>query len=351
MSGRLLTMVQPADSLPMQLTIRRPTLVGSGFVAEHPLISRSLNRRAFLRGGVASGALLGGAALLGTGCTRANLTGNTLQRIKDEGKVRIGFAQELPYGYRDIEGDLVGEGPDVARAVLERMGVTEMEGNITGFSGLIPALQAGYVDIVAAGMFITADRCAAVAFSEPDYCVEQALLVPAENPEGLEDFGSIADTGVQLGLLAGAFELEYATQAGVDTGNITFFPDAASGFDAVSSGTVDAFALTSLSLRFLLQNRDEDAEEVGTGLQGSDIWVTDSFVPLFDGKPDKGCGGFAFRVADTDLREEFNTGLLALHEGGAESEWIDIVEPYGFGEAEMPDDRTTADLCPDAAWL
>jgi polar amino acid transport system substrate-binding protein len=325
------------------------TLVGSGFVAEHPLISRSLNRRSFLRGGLSTGVLLGGAAVLGsTGCSKANLTGNTLQRIQDEGTVRVGFAQELPYGYVDIEGNLVGESPDVARAVFERMGISDMEGKLTGFSGLIPALQAGYVDVVAAGMFITADRCAAVAFSEPDYCVEQALLVPAGNPMDLTDFGSVADTGAKLGLLAGAFELEYALQAGVQEDDVLFVPDAASGFDNVSNGSVDAFALTSLSLRFLLQNRDEDAEEVGTGLQGSDIWVTDSFVPLFDGKPDKGCGGFAFRPSDEELRVEFNEHLVDIHESG---EWLDIVEPYGFGEAELPDDRTTADLCPEATWL
>ena len=342
-------MVQATASLRTQREPVVQTLVGSGFVAERPLISRSINRRNLLRGGFAAGAALGGAALLGaTGCTKANLTGNTLQRVQDEGKIRVGFAQELPYGYIDIEGNLVGESPDVARAVLERMGIGEMEGKLTGFSGLIPALQAGYVDIVAAGMFITADRCAAVAFSEPDYCVEQALLVPAGNPEDLADFGTVAETGVTLGLLAGAFELEYATQAGVETGNILFVPDAASGFDAVSNGSVDAFGLTSLSLRFLLQNRDEDAEEVGTGLQGSEIWVTDSFVPLFDGQPDKGCGGFAFRPADEELRVEFDEHLIDLHESG---EWLEIVEPYGFGEAEMPDDRTTADLCPDAEWL
>jgi polar amino acid transport system substrate-binding protein len=311
-------------------------------------MTRSVHRRSLLKGGLAAGALLGGSGLLTSGCSRADLTGNTLERVTDEGKIRVGFAQELPYGYVDIDGNLVGESPDVARAVLERMGVSEMEGKLTGFAGLIPALQAGYVDIVAAGMFITADRCAAVAFSEPDYCVEQALLVPAGNPEDLADFGSVAETGVQLGLLAGAFELEYATQAGVDTGNITYFPDAASGFDAVSSETVDAFALTSLSLRFLLQNRDEDAEEVGTGLQGADVWVTDSFVPLFDGKPDKGCGGFAFRPNDEELRVQFNEHLVEIHESG---EWLEIVEPYGFGEAEMPDERTTADLCPDASWL
>jgi len=317
-------------------------------VAEHPLISRSLNRRGFLRGGLSAGALLGGAAMLGTGCSKANLTGNTLKRVTDEGKIRVGFAQELPYGYVDIDGNLVGESPDVARAVLERMGIGEMEGKLTGFSGLIPALQAGYVDIVAAGMFITSDRCAAVAFSEPDYCVEEALLVPAGNPDDLSDYGSVADTGVVLGLLSGAFELEYATQAGVSEDNVFFVPDAASGFDAVSKGTVDCFSLTSLSLRFLLKNRDEDAEEVGTGLQGSDVWVTDSFVPLFEGEPDKGCGGFAFRSGDEELRVEFNKYLIDIHESG---EWLDIVEPYGFGETEMPDDRTTADLCPDAEWL
>lgn len=325
-------------------------------MAEHPLISRSVNRRNFLRGGLATGALLGGAGLLGTGCSKANLSGNTLQRVQDEGKVRVAFAQELPYGFIDIDGNLVGESPDVAKAVFESMGITEMEGTLTGFGSLIPALQAGAVDVVAAGMFINPDRCVNAAFSEPDYTVEQALLVPAENPDGVQDFFDVAEQGITLGVMEGAVEGDYAAAAGVSQDNIEVFPDAASGFSGVEAGRADALALTSLSLRFLLQGRDEDAEETeGGGLEGSELWVTKSFIPMVPDAenpdklvPDQGYGGFAFRVSDTDLREEFNTRLLELQESG---EWLEIVEPYGFGEAELPQDKTTADLCPDAEWL
>jgi polar amino acid transport system substrate-binding protein len=323
-------------------------------VAGRPLISHPLDRRNFLRGTVSAGVLLGGTALLGAGCSRAELTGNTLERITEEGKVRVAFAQELPYGYIDIDGKLVGESPDVAKAVFDKMGIAEVEAKLTAFGSLIPALQAGSVDVVAAGMFINPDRCASVAFSEPDYTVEQALLVPAGNPDGVQNFADVAETGITLGVMEGAIERDYAAAAGVE--NFETFTDQASGFAGVEQGRADALALTSISLRFLLKNRDEDAEETeGGGLEGSDLWVTPSFIPQLPDPEnpdqlvdDQGYGGFAFRTSDTELREEFNRHLVEMQENG---EWLEIVEPYGFEEPELPVDKTTQDLCPDAEWL
>ena len=50
----------------------------------------------------------------------------------------IGFANEVPYAYATPEGKLSGEAVEVARTVLQNMGINEMQGVLTEFGSLIP---------------------------------------------------------------------------------------------------------------------------------------------------------------------------------------------------------------------
>src|SRR5690606_26443062 len=84
----------------------------------------------------------------------------TLELAKGAGKVRIGYANEAPYAYMDsAENRITGEAVEIARVVLKRMGINEVEGVLTEFGSLIPGLQANRFDIIAAGMYITPERC------------------------------------------------------------------------------------------------------------------------------------------------------------------------------------------------
>ena len=105
-----------------------------------------------------------GAALLGS--APAALAQSTLERIRETNQVRVAIADEAPYGYRDANGRVTGEAPEIARVILERIDPEiEIEWISTDFGQLIPGLQVGEFDIAAAGMFITPERCAAAAFS------------------------------------------------------------------------------------------------------------------------------------------------------------------------------------------
>ena len=83
----------------------------------------------------------------------------TLEKARQQGYIRVGFANEAPFGYATPDGKLTGEAPEVAKAVLTRMGIAEVDGVLTEFGSLIPGLKAGRFDIIAAGMFITPKRC------------------------------------------------------------------------------------------------------------------------------------------------------------------------------------------------
>ncbi len=105
--------------------------------------------------------------------------------------------------------------PEVARAVLDRLGVDGIEAVQVTFDQLIPALLDGQCDMIAAGMTITPQRCAQVAFSRPDFVAPPAFLVPEGNPRDLRSFADVARSGIRLGVLIGRRRAGYARAAGV----------------------------------------------------------------------------------------------------------------------------------------
>src|SRR5918995_1930594 len=271
-----------------------------------------------------SGWIFGVATLALISAAEADL----LEDAKESGKVTVGIANEAPYGYQTPEGELTGEAPEIAKHILGEMGIEETEAVITEFGSLIPGLKAGRFDMVAAGMFVTPERCQQVAFSEPSYGIGQAFLVAEGNPEGLQTYEDItANPDATLAVMAGAIERTYARDAGVPDDQVMVVPDTAAGTAAVQAGRAHAFALTSLSIRRLADGAAgvEIAEPFGEGAGQSVV----------------GHGAFAFRPEDEAFRQEFNQHLAEFI--GSE-EHLALVEPFGFTKDELPQ-KTTEELC------
>ena len=283
----------------------------------------SITRRMLIGGGAAL-AIFAASFSVNIGPASAQ---STLEMAREQGYIRVGFANEAPFGFATPDGKLTGEAPEVAKAVLARLGIEQVDGVLTEFGSLIPGLQAGRFDIVAAGMFINPARCEQVQFSEPSYGIGQAFLVPDGNPKQITDYSTIAENpDLKLAVMAGAVEAGYATESGVKEDQLLVLPDQSSLLSAVKAGRADAAALTALSIAQM-------AEQEG-------VESTEPFGEVA-GKSVKGHGGFAFRKEDTALYEAFNA---ELKEFLGSPEHIALVEPHGFGEAYLPN-KTTAELC------
>jgi polar amino acid transport system substrate-binding protein len=254
------------------------------------------------------------------------------QKIADTGTVVIGYANEAPYGFATSDGMLTGEAPEIAKHVLEEMGVEEIEGVITEFGSLIPGLNAGRFDIIAAGMFILPQSCEQITFSEPTYGIGQAFLIKEGNPKGINNYDDVAaNSDVTLAVMAGAVEGEYAQRSDVPMGQLLVVPDKAAGTAAVEAGRADAFALTSLAIGEIVAARGSDA-----GLA-----KTDAFS-MIAGENVKGHGGVGFRNEDAEFVDAFNQKLTEFI---GTPEHLALIEPFGFGKGELPE-RTRDELCP-----
>jgi polar amino acid transport system substrate-binding protein len=301
------------------------------------VVSSGVSRRGLLRG--AAGGTAAAALAVGAGCTPVDLTaeaggGRLLQRLRDSGRVRMGFANERPFGYLDAEGRLTGQSPEVGRAVFQRMGIDQVEPTLVDFSALIPGLNAGLFDVISAGLFITSKRCPSIEFTNPSFNAPEALLLPKGNPHGLRDIASFARVDARMGMLTGSVEDGYAAAAGVPKERIVTFPDQASGIDGLLAGRADALVLTRVSLRSSLAQRPGVPLEIGP-----------PFVPVVDGKRQWGAGAFGFRKGETAVVQAFNAGLAELQ---ARDGVLPLVEQFGFGREEMTDLRA-ADICAGTA--
>ncbi|UJA08435.1 ectoine/hydroxyectoine ABC transporter substrate-binding protein EhuB [Streptomyces collinus] len=288
------------------------------------------SRRSVLTGVAALGAL---GALGAAGCTRVASAsdengGDLLDRLRAQGVVRLGIAGEIPFGYIDRDGRLTGEAPELAKTVFKRLGVARVQPVPTEFGSLIPGLNSQQFDVVAAGMYVNAERCRQVIFADPDYRMLDAFIVRKGNPKGLHSYRDVVAKKAKFATGTGYAEIQYAVDAGYKESDILIVPDQVAGLNAVEAGRVDVFAGTALTVREVAR-RSGKAE------------ATKPFAPLVKGKPHVDGGAFAFRPTETRLRDAFNVELRKLKKSG---ELFRILRPFGFTEAEMTD-MTAKELC------
>lgn len=265
----------------------------------------------------------------------ARPTGTTLERARQAGALRVGISGERPYSYVGGDGAVTGAQPEVARAVLARMGVGGLEAVQVRFADLIPGLRAGRFDLIAAGLTVTPERCAEVAFTRPDFVAPPAFLVPAGNPRGVGTFQGVRRAGLRLAVLAGSSELTYARAAGVAEENLLLSDSQGSLFRDVVARRADVGALTGISLA------DELRRNPGSGVE-----ITDPVAPTVEGRTVVPAAAFAARTGETELLAAFDAELTALQDSG---EWLALTEPFGLGPANLPDrDLTTERLCTPA---
>lgn len=296
-----------------------------------------LSRRAFLKRSLAvAAAAVGGPSLLaacGSSSPTKSSSGGLLGKLQKQGYATVGFANEKPYGYETSSGKLTGEAPEVARAVLKRLGVDRIKGRLVDFGALIPGLEAGRYDLIAAGMFITPQRCSAISFSDPDYCALEALGVKAGNPKNLSDYTSVAKTpDAKLAVESGAVELGYAKAAGVEQSQLVVLSTPQALVAAVEAGRADAFSLTSITVNTLVKTT------------GGKLVMATPFVPTVNGKEQYGCGGYGFRTSNSGFRNAFNAELDKMRKA---DDILPIIQKFGFTKdnTDLAKKHTASGLC------
>lgn len=247
---------------------------------------------------------------------------------KDE-TLTIGIANEQPYGYMDKSGEATGFAPDVARAVLKEMGYTNLKFEVVEFGQLIGGLRAQQFDLVAAGMYLTPERLEQIAFSDPDYCTSESLAVKEGNPEGIENYQSFVDNkDLTIAVAEGTVEVGYVEDAGVADNQIKPFAGIDQMYAALAAGEVDAVTGTASTVETQVKGRE--------GIEAVE--------PFIEGIEPPPCGGYGFRLQDTEFRDAFNEQLNKFREDGTTTELITKYEGFTEEDVETANGMTVDDF-------
>mgnify|MGYP003419014191 FL=1 len=96
-------------------------------------------------------------------------------------------AEYPPYSYIDPDGNVTGFDVESMRWIADKGGFN-VTFQPTAWDGIIPALQAGKIDIIYSGMTITDERKEKVSFSIPYLKINQSVAVHKEGNYTMDDF-------------------------------------------------------------------------------------------------------------------------------------------------------------------
>ena len=276
-----------------------------------------------------------GVALVPGVVTRVSAE-TTLERLRREGVVTIGYTSEVPWMYLDDNGNLTGIAIEEARVLFKKIGVAELKGVDTEWASLIPSLQTGRIDAITAGMAILPKRCKQINFADPTLSMGSAIVVKAGNPFNIHSYQTAGDNkDIRVGVIPGGQETTYFRVHGVEDDRMTKFTLPNDMFQALIAGRIDTFALTSITVQEKLKQLGS-----GAGIERAEP-MDDVYI---DGKLQKFYTGAGFRKEDTDLHQAY---IAAVQGFVGSAEHMALVEPFGISSAEAPPNppKTSAELC------
>lgn len=288
----------------------------------------SFDRRGFMKRAAGACALAAAPSVL-SACGSSSSSASGIEALRESG-VRLGIAEVLPAAGLE-DGSAVGVFPEVAEMVMEGLGVESFEPVLGDFPSAIPSLQADRTDIACTGMYMTADRCETVLFSDPILCFSEAFGVQAGNPLDLRTYEDIAESGARLAVITASFEFDLAKEAGVEDSQISKYGDVVAMFDALNSDRVDAVGYDDHTISYFV-----DLPEF------SQFDTTQAYAPA-----GISCGALAFREQDTELRDLFNEEQKKL---SAEGAFDEIFERWAAParNVKLAEGETAEKICAEA---
>lgn len=138
-----------------------------------------------------------------TSSSNTNSKENSLDRVKNAGKIVIGIDDTYPpMEFKDKDNKLVGYDIDMANEIAKKLGV-KVEFVPTAWDGIFMALQSKKFDVIHSTVSITDERKKTMIFTEPYIFGGNAIFVKADNTtvNSQDDFkGKII--GCQIGTTA-----------------------------------------------------------------------------------------------------------------------------------------------------
>ena len=185
--------------------------------------------------------------LAGCGSEKSKMT-------QEAGVLRVGSETTFP-PFEFTDGDkYVGFDVDLSEAIAKKLGL-KMEFKSMGFDALIPAVQSGDIDMIAAGINATPEREKALDFSDVYFDQGGFITVVRKDNSTIHNMDELAGKtiGVQIG-----------TVPAIPNTTVKEMDSNANIFMELKAGTIDGAIIdNAVAMYYLKQGADKDLKLVG----------------------------------------------------------------------------------------
>jgi polar amino acid transport system substrate-binding protein len=229
-----------------------------------------------------------------------------LQDVLNTGTLRVGVTLFAPWAARGADGALLGFEVDVAQRLAADMGV---KAQLLAYEveRLVPALEAGEIDLIAAGLTITPERALHVNFSQPYAESGIALATHSARTANVTDIGALDHEQFTIAAVEGSVGVQL-TQRLWPSARMQVFPSVEAASEALLAGTVHGFV-------------EDEPVPTFLALENPTIIDVPMSRPLLASR-----AGFAVNKGDPDFLAFLNAWIVAREA----DTWLPTTASYWF---------------------
>lgn len=242
---------------------------------------------------------------------------DVLDNVLERQSLRVGVSLFAPWTMENDSGDLLGYEVDLANQLAQDLGVnTELK--VYAWDKIIPALQGGEIDLIAAGMAISPQRALRVNFSTPYMSSGVTLAANTVKTSGINSLADMNAEQVTIVSVTDSLGDELAKRL-FDQATLLSVSDKEAAEQAVLNGEAHAY-VASVPETFMLTLTHPGVLDVPLG------------KPLLESK-----AGLAVKKGEQEWLNFLNAWIVAKQADG----WLDTNYSYWFRSLDWQPRLTT----------
>ena len=175
--------------------------------------------------------------------------------ILERGTLRIGIAEFVPWAMPAKRGGHVGYDVDIGIKIAKDMGVRP-EFKVYEWKDIIPALEAGEVDMIAGGIVVTPQRALRVAFTESVALSGAGMATNTDMTKDVANLKQLNDPDIVIATVTNTFS-EGVARSIFDKAEIHSHGNKDDAEKEILAGRAHAYVSSLPAVKFLVMNNSD----------------------------------------------------------------------------------------------
>jgi polar amino acid transport system substrate-binding protein len=180
---------------------------------------------------------------------------DALDDILERGTLRVGIAEFVPWAMPAKRGGHVGHDVDVGVKIAKDMDV-RVEFKVYEWKDIIPALEAGEVDIIAGGIVVTPQRALRITFTESVALSGAGMATNTHMTRDVENLQQLNDPDIVIATITDTFS-EGVAHSIFEKAEIRSYGDTDEAEKEILEGRAHAYISSVPAVQFLAMNNSD----------------------------------------------------------------------------------------------